>query len=578
MLYGTNTFCRSIDILHAMSSDNNQMASTSNEPPQVAPTQLSRQALRELPMQAAVLRAHSMVLPKKIVENMVALDNNLRIEVLDEQNVQQRIQELRVLSNIIAYEVEDTFFENVERNPGLTAIALYNNTPVGYISCEMMSSNRALHINHVVVLPRFRKRGIGQALMHFAIKKIAEKLSTVKALCVHVFDYQVDLIRLFERFDFTDCPEGHRREDPMNYLFYIRKINQRFDIMESPPIKRQKKEITIGEVTPDNIEEVRAINNKIRDFGESRGLYENVAQYPHLSSFAILNDERIGVMCCAEVVLRVYKLHQIMSLGVVEEDYVLKSKVIELLLNKAIRTAENTDDIEMVTYFCKNDDTVTLEVMDRLGFHLWKPYEDFYANNYDGKHLHIKPIEKNLPQLENPGRNAAPRDFDIDLIDLDKLETTKNSLRFANVTEDNLQTFQQLIARIYPTGHINEERLRIHLRAFPKLTCLAFFDGAPCGFIICVKTPILGGSFHLSILKLGVITDLRGNGIGGALLRRAIKVAKEMDDVTDVGASVPLDSDIAQRLFERHHFLRTATIPKHGTNEARHVFTRSTGN
>uniref|UniRef100_A0A1I7U1Z9 N-terminal methionine N(alpha)-acetyltransferase NatE n=1 Tax=Caenorhabditis tropicalis TaxID=1561998 RepID=A0A1I7U1Z9_9PELO len=387
-----------------MSSDNNQMASTSDQPPQVAPTQ----ARNDIPMKAAT----RLSLPPNTVEKMVALQNNLHIETFKEGNLQQRMKELRVLANINADEAEDEFFENVERNPHLTAIALYNKRAVGYISCKMISNDMALYVYHIGVLPKYRKRGIGSALMHYAITNIAEKLTSLVGLILHVYDYEEDLIRLFSRFGFTDNPRGQRKEDPESWRVYNRLANEKVDVKE-PPRKKYKEEpveITIEVVTDDNMMEIPAINTKSRDIEDSDDLYMAVARFPHLSAFAILNGEKIGVMSCAEIEQNEYKQYLIMSLGVVPEHVVFKGKVFELLLKHAISTAEKTDDIEMVTYFCKNGDDVPFKLMNRLNFHLWKPYEDFYDNTYEDKQLFIKPIEKNLPQLANIANDSDDMD------------------------------------------------------------------------------------------------------------------------------------------------------------------------
>uniref|UniRef100_A0A1I7TL52 N-terminal methionine N(alpha)-acetyltransferase NatE n=1 Tax=Caenorhabditis tropicalis TaxID=1561998 RepID=A0A1I7TL52_9PELO len=416
------------------------MASSSNEPSQVASTQ----ARNEIPENTATRSS----LPNTN-EKMVALQNHLRIETFDEQNLQQRIRELTVLVNIISGGADDSFYEN---------------------------------------------------------------------------DHQEVLVRLYERFHFFDNTRG-RQDVPESLRIYTRLANKR---------------VTIADVTEENIE--------------------------------------IGVMCCIEFPPP-HKEYNIMSLGVVQQYERHKRLVIDLFLKHAISTAEKTNDIEIVRYFCKADDTVTMELLNRSGF-----------SAYENSQFFIKPIVKNIPQVEafdsdegetddgqgtstdgdrsgtNAGRNTAI------------LEIKKRYLHLANVSIKNLPALKQINEIINPADHIQQESIFRNVLEIPELTFLAYFDVYPCGYITCQKVSNHDGSSHLSIVTLGVTPDRRGFGIGEALLRRAIKVANEMADVKFLTAIVPANKDSAERLFKRHHFEQCGGLSeKYGAYQG-HIFSKRTGN
>uniref|UniRef100_A0A1I7U1Z8 N-acetyltransferase domain-containing protein n=1 Tax=Caenorhabditis tropicalis TaxID=1561998 RepID=A0A1I7U1Z8_9PELO len=148
----------------------------------------------------------------------------------------------------------------------------------------------------------------------------------------------------------------------------------------------------------------------------------------------------------------------------------------------------------------------------------------------------------------------------------------------AYVTAESLQTLKQINALIYPTDHIQHESLFRNVLEIPELTCIAFFDCFPCGYIICEKVHNRDGSSHLSIVTIGVTPDRRGRGIGGALLDRAIKTAKKMADVKFLTAVVPANDDFAERLFKRQQFKQCGSLTEEYGAYQGHIFSKSTGN
>ncbi len=59
----------------------------------------------------------------------------------------------------------------LERNPGLSAVAVAGERLVGTILCG--HNGRAGHLTHLAVAPAYRRQGIGQALVHHALEQLA---------------------------------------------------------------------------------------------------------------------------------------------------------------------------------------------------------------------------------------------------------------------------------------------------------------------------------------------------------------------------------------------------------------------
>uniref|UniRef100_A0A1I7U270 N-acetyltransferase domain-containing protein n=1 Tax=Caenorhabditis tropicalis TaxID=1561998 RepID=A0A1I7U270_9PELO len=362
--------------------------------------------------------------------------------------------------------------------------------------------------------------------------------------------------------------------------------------------------ITIEEVTADSIQELRIVNDQIRNFNEGEEFYVVVSELPKLSAFAVLDGEKIGSVSCIETVVPGYEYKQllIISLGVVYKHELLKPTINTLLLEQTVRMAEATNDTQMVSYCCPNENTLAMDLMKRVGFRLWKPTENFKIDLVGNVQYFYKPIVKNLPKCESvdidfddyqeaistDGEGGAAetseggvmvhRDSNMRSIDLDKLERLKQSLCISHISPITVFAAKRLHASLFPTADEKIERLFENKLDCPELTCLAFFDYVLCGSITCEKVRHHDGSSHLSIVALGVIAECRGFGIGGLLLSCMIKIAKEMTDVKFLTAIVPASNDSAERLFKRFCFKQCGGLSEAYGDYQGQMFCKSTGN
>uniref|UniRef100_A0A1I7UES7 N-acetyltransferase domain-containing protein n=1 Tax=Caenorhabditis tropicalis TaxID=1561998 RepID=A0A1I7UES7_9PELO len=293
--------------------------------------------------------------------------------------------------------------------------------------------------------------------------------------------------------------------------------NLRIETVDEQSVEQRQKvdpdAITIEEVTADSIQELRIVNDQIRDFNEGEEFYLVVSESPKLSAFAELDGEKIGSVSCIETVVPGYEYKQllIISLGVVNKHEVLKPTINTLLLEQAIRMAEATNDIQMVSYYCPNENTLTMDMMKRVGFRLWKPTENFKIDLVGNVQYFYKPIVKNLPKCESvdidfddyqeaistDGEGGAAeasesdvmvhRDSNMRSIDLDKLERLKRSLCISHISPITVFAAKRLHASLFPTADEKIERLYENKFYCPELTCLAFFDYVLCGSITCEK-------------------------------------------------------------------------------------------
>uniref|UniRef100_A0A1I7UES9 N-acetyltransferase domain-containing protein n=1 Tax=Caenorhabditis tropicalis TaxID=1561998 RepID=A0A1I7UES9_9PELO len=121
-------------------------------------------------------------------------------------------------------------------------------------------------------------------------------------------------------------------------------------------------------------------------------------------------------------------------------------------------------------------------------------------------------------------------------------------------------TLKELNAAISPESNSNE--LFRDVLNTSNVARIALFKGVPVGFIFAEKKLNNNGSYHLSIVTIGVKADKQKYGIAGELIKHIDNLAQETEDIKFMTAFVQNKNDVATRLFERCDFER-CSCPNH---------------
>ena len=158
--------------------------------------------------------------------------------------------------------------------------------------------------------------------------------------------------------------------------------------------------------------------------------------------------------------------------------------------------------------------------------------------------------------LDDPAAVAAP-DWPAGV----RLDTSRRGDQLVAVLVEACDRAYAHLPRYHGATRSQVARLLAHPTADPALCLLAFRDGEPVGFAFCLLERHAGvaeGWVH----DLGVAPQLRGFGLGRALLRTGIRALRERG-----AAKVLLGMDAAnhraRRLYEQTGFRSTETFGYH---------------
>ena len=98
------------------------------------------------------------------------------------------------------------------------------------------------------------------------------------------------------------------------------------------------------------------------------------------------------------------------------------------------------------------------------------------------------------------------------------------------------------------------ERYKTRFQSEDSFTFGAFDTGELVGVITLVKEKLIKLSHRANIVAMYVSPEKRGSGIGKALVREAIKKAKELKDVEQVYLTVITTNEPAKKLYSLSGF------------------------
>uniref|UniRef100_A0A1I7U798 N-terminal methionine N(alpha)-acetyltransferase NatE n=1 Tax=Caenorhabditis tropicalis TaxID=1561998 RepID=A0A1I7U798_9PELO len=536
-----------------------------------------------------VARAARMKISSSAVQNLVNLPDSLRICQITEQN----FAEFRILVNLsIEGKHSEEFFDSVKNAPTFSAIAYFDGHPAGFINCYLRNENVCFCVRTMGVVRLHRRHGIAGALLQHAIS-MASGIDSVEILMTHI-EKDIDAIRLFQRFGFTRHREGEDESCGGILQLYVRpvkKIKDAWEKLHKPAAKKAKLDLKkpsgdlrVGQITEIDVERLRALNRQIFADKYDDETHRSILDSPNMSALAFLNDKPVGSMTCEKWDTGDLKLLEVMALGVLSDYKELEDDIKKLLLNHASKMAENSADVHLLTYYVQQDHLATIALLSKFGFTFWLPIPEYYRHNTRNDVYYIKKTSRMFTKRvvatvvdETEEKREGPLDikFDLKTFDVSKLISINQSLLIADITEDTVESLNQLNTEISPTS--NNENLFKNVLVTPNLTRLAFFDGIPCGFIHTEKKLNDDGSFHLVIVTMGVKSDKRRYGIAGELIKHMVQLAQETEDIKFISAFVRDGNDVANRLFERCEFDK-CVLPERFGAYARHFFFKLTDN
>uniref|UniRef100_A0A1I7UIK8 N-acetyltransferase domain-containing protein n=1 Tax=Caenorhabditis tropicalis TaxID=1561998 RepID=A0A1I7UIK8_9PELO len=409
-----------------------------------------------------VARAARMKISSSAVQNLVNLPDSLRICQITEQNFAQ----FRILVNIsIEGKHSEEFFDSVKNAPTFSAIAYFDGHPAGFINCYLRNEN-----------------------VCFCVRTMGVK--------------DIDAVRLFQRFGFTRHREGEDESCGGILQLYVRpvkKIKDAWEKLQKPAAKKAKLDL---KKPSGDLRRLKALNRQLFADKYDDETHRSILDSPNMSALAFLNDKPVGSMTCEKWDTGDLKLLEVMALGVLSDYKELEDDIKKLLLNHASKMAENSADIHLLTYYVQQDHLATIALLSKFGFTFWLPIPEYYRHNTRNDVYYIKKTSRMFTKKvvatvvdETEEKREGPLDikFDLKTFDVSKLISINQSLLIADITEDTVESLNQLNTEISPTS--NNENLFKNVLATSNMTRLAFFDGIPCGFIHTEKNSMTMAAF-----------------------------------------------------------------------------------
>uniref|UniRef100_A0A1I7TI40 N-terminal methionine N(alpha)-acetyltransferase NatE n=2 Tax=Caenorhabditis tropicalis TaxID=1561998 RepID=A0A1I7TI40_9PELO len=544
------------------------------------------------------------------MQKVINLSKSLRFERITD------FQKMRTLFGSVIPDKEfKKFFDAMEKFPDNSGLALFDGQEAGIICCVTKNYGTSLHIMAIGVLPNFRRRGIAGALLHHVINKIADSLETVRSISLHARKEDIDAIRLFERFGFARW-RAAKTEPNAPYLF-VRPV-----IRPSVVPVQMSASTRVGFNTEITVAELRTLNKSIFGVDYVDDLHNYVIANMDLYAYAISNSWPVGSMICEKSDSEGLTFLEILKLGVLPGHEESAVEIQQVLVNRAFEIAEDSGDVDVLTFYVQNDQTATIDMLTECGFKPWLPIPDFYRHNTFNSVFYVKettklaiilsekereqsvmeqatvadkavatasetaPIaaetvtsaeEKALVAVEaastaeekalvaqeqtsvsNAHEKPDVQDITVDMrkLDISKMDMKNRLLHIEDITEDTVKVFNQLVSAVSPASI---ELFHKVLDA-QSLTCLAFFNERPIGYIRSQMIRNSNGTFHLSIVTLGVLPDFRGFGVGGELIKHLVKLAQQTDGIEFLSTIVPGADTVASRLFLRNDFRNCGSL------------------
>uniref|UniRef100_A0A1I7TL73 N-terminal methionine N(alpha)-acetyltransferase NatE n=1 Tax=Caenorhabditis tropicalis TaxID=1561998 RepID=A0A1I7TL73_9PELO len=226
-----------------------------------------------------------------------------------------------------------------------------------------------------------------------------------------------------------------------------------------------------------------------------------------------------------------------------------------MLIKHIIQFAQETEDIEFLKTFVKDEWEAAARLFERLEFDRFPFPEQF--GDYTGS-LFCKTIVAEVAEEtrieETQGVQPLDLMFDVKSFDVEKLDALNHSLVIEDVTQDTVETLKELNIEISPVSN-TDEFFKDVLKT-SNFARLALFDGIPVGFIFAEKKFNSDGSSHLFIGIMGVKAEKQRHGIAGMLIKHIIQFAQETEDIKFLKTFVKDECEAAARLFERCEFDR----------------------
>uniref|UniRef100_A0A1I7UES6 N-terminal methionine N(alpha)-acetyltransferase NatE n=1 Tax=Caenorhabditis tropicalis TaxID=1561998 RepID=A0A1I7UES6_9PELO len=497
------------------------------------------------------------------IQRMIILSKSFRFEKIT------NIEEMNRL-----YQIDD-FAEN-------SGHAYFDEEIVGLVCSDIKNEGTSLFIREFGVWSKYRRRGVAGALLHHIIYKTAESMENIKSISLHVWEENLDAIRLIERFGFVRWQEGE--SNPNVPLLFVRPVHR----MPLPSVIVIES-IRVGSIMDISPTQLKTLNTTI--FGEQYydSLHRNVIERSNPFAFATLNDAPIGSIICETSAANDLTFLDILKLGTVPVSIELAIQVQETLVNQAFNMADSSIDVDAVTYYVQNDQTATIHMLTESGFKPWLPIPDFYRQNTYNHTFFIKETTKltrRLSDMEHPlvavqepfvevagatkknapaanekapeSSNTQRNAIDLSKLDITKLDMKNRLLRIENITKDTVEVMKRLISVVSPTS---ADEFNDVFNA-QSLTYLAFFDEKPIGYIHSEMKQASEDTNYLSIVTLGVLPEFRRYGVGGELIKHLDKLARETYSFAYLSTIVPEEDMVATRLFLRCDFKKRGLLSK----------------
>uniref|UniRef100_A0A1I7U234 N-terminal methionine N(alpha)-acetyltransferase NatE n=1 Tax=Caenorhabditis tropicalis TaxID=1561998 RepID=A0A1I7U234_9PELO len=540
-------------------------------------------------------RCRALITPTEM-HKVINLSKSLRFERITD------FQKMRTLFGSVIPDKEfQKFFDAMEKFPDNSGLAVFDGQEAGIVCCDTKNNGTSLYIMAIGVLPNFRRRGIAGALLHHVINKIADPMNAVQSISLHAWKEDIDAIRLFERFGFARW-RAAKTEPNAPYLF-VRPV-----IRPSVVPVQMSASTRVGFNTEITVAELRTLNKSIFGVDYDDDLHKNVIANMDLYAYAISNSWPVGSMICEKSDSEGLTFLEILKLGVLPGHEESAVEIQQVLVNRAFEIAEDSGDVDVLTFYVQNDQTATIDMLTKCGFKPWIPIPDFYRHNTVNSVFYVKETTKLAIRLSEKEREqsdieqatvadkavataseTAPsaaetvtsaaekavvaqkqapvsnvrekpdvQDVIVDMskLDISKMDMKNRLLHIEDITEDTVKIFHQLVSAVSPTSI---ELFHKVLDA-QSLTCLAFFNERPIGYIRSQMVRNSNGTFHLSIVTLGVLPDFRGFGVGGELIKHLVKLAQQTDGIEFLSTIVPGASTVASRLFLRNDFRKCGSL------------------